>query len=124
MAFENLQAFRGGFAGWENLQAFCGALRDGKTLKCFESGEVHHSATKAERHEAFCGALRDGKTLKCFESGEVHHSATKAERLKGTRRKKKTDGFGASDVGKSCLKRRAYSRTNFLVVGVSPTTEG
>ena len=49
MAFENLQAFRGGFAGWENLQAFCGALRDGKTLKCFESGEVHHSATKAER---------------------------------------------------------------------------
>jgi len=38
-----------GFAGWENLQAFCGALRDGKTLKCFESGEVHHSATKAER---------------------------------------------------------------------------
>ena len=48
--------------------------------------------------EAFCGALRDGKTLKCFESGEVHHSATKAERRKGTRRKKKTDGFGASDV--------------------------
>jgi len=65
MAFENLQAFRGGFAGWE-------------TLKCFQ-----------------LGAMGNLETFELF--------ATKAERHKGTRRKKRSSGFGSLSQRKVLL---------------------
>ena len=51
-----------------------------------------------QKFRIFLGAgacSAEGRERHC---GGVNHSASKAERLKGTRRKKKTDGFGASDV--------------------------
>jgi len=49
--------------------------------------------------------------------GEVNHFATKAERLKGTRRKKETDGFGSISASATVsLPNRSMQRLSHRVL--------
>ena len=61
MAFENLQAFRRGFAGWENLQVFREGFAGWETLKCFEISPRRQKGAKEHegRKKALVSCLVD-----------------------------------------------------------------